>query len=184
MVESVQNRRSPAETLWLHLLIHCGFSGPLLAEAALRSNSGSFGNRAVTRAKSQIQGRLAHQIDKWPIRPTNRVPGKAVCTTSKLIEISILAASMHYLHGERIYNKLMMKDIILAYDLYTNLRLKANSGAPQISPDNAYWLSQELASQQAIVPYCPKCKVRYYSAIEQRVKNGCPFCRELGIGDY
>ncbi|MBX2808159.1 MAG: hypothetical protein KTR20_05950 [Cellvibrionaceae bacterium] len=179
-----QHRRSPAETLWLHLLLHVGFSKPLLAEAHLRKNAESFGKRSIERANEQIKGRLAYQIYKWPTRPTNKVPGKGVTSNAHLIEMSLLAAAMYHLYGDKIYEQLEMKEIIEAYDLYTNIHKTAGGVARQISPDTAYWLAREFVSYYAVVPYCPNCKVRYYSSVEQKIKNACPFCKTAGVDDF
>lgn len=184
MAESKQNRRSPAETLWLHLLLHVGFSKPLLSEAHLRQDSKAFGKRSIERATEQIRGRLAYQVFKWPTRPANKVPGKGITSNTHLIEMSLLASSMYYLFGERIYEELEMNEILQAFDLYTNVRRSAGNVSQQISPDTAYWLAREFVSHYAFVPYCPACNVRYYSSVEQKIKNACPFCKSTGVGDF
>jgi len=183
-MSSKQVRRSPAETLWLHKLLHTGFSRPLLSEALLRHGSKSFGKRSIERATDQIKGRLAYQIYDWPIRPAYRVPGKGITSNNHLIEMSLLASSMYYLFSDIIYEELNIDEIIKAYDLYTNVRKIAGNKYVQISPDTAYWLAREFLSHYAFVPYCPKCEIRYYSSVEQRIKNACPFCKASGIGDY
>lgn len=181
---SSQNRRSPAETLYIIMLRHIGFSKPLLSEAYLRNNLSPFGKKSIERASERIEGPLAHQVHKWPVRPTNKIPGKGVVSNSQLIEMSILAASMYYLYNEKIYEDLSMNEVIDAYDLYTNLRKTSKEIAPQISPDTAFWLSREFKSHFALVPLCERCGVRYYSSIEQKIKNACPFCKETGVGDF
>jgi len=184
MSDLKQCRRSPAETLWIHLLLHCGFSKPLLSEACLRSETKAFGKRAIERATDSIRGRLAHQIHKWPTRPANKIPGKGITSNAQLIEMSLLASSMYYLYGERIYESLEMSEIVQAWDLYTNIRKTAGNVSTQVAPDTVYWLAREFVSHYAYVPYCPKCEVRYYSSVEQKIKNACPFCKTVGIGDF
>lgn len=184
MAEAKQARRSPAETLWLHLLLHVGFSKPLLSEAHLRQNSKAFGKRSIERATDQIKGRLAYQIYKWPTRPSNKVPGKGITSNCHLIEMSLLASSMYYLYGERIYEDLEMDEIVLAWDLYTNIRKTAGYVSQQISPDTTYWLAREFICHYAFLPYCPTCDIRYYSSVEQKIKNACPFCKNTGTGDF
>lgn len=184
MAELKQTRRSASETLWLHLLMHIGFSKPLLSEAHLRKDCTSFGKRSIERAADQIEGRMAFQIFRWPTRPANKVPGKGIASNGQLVEMSLLAASMYYLYGERIYEELNMNEIVNAYDLYTDVRQTAGCVSQQISPDTAYWLAREFVSHYAFVPYCQNCEVRYYSSVEQKIKNACPFCKKAGIGDY
>jgi len=184
VAETKQARRSPAETLWLHLLLHVGFSRPLLSDARLRADSTSFGKRAIERVTEQMDGEFAHQAYKWPTRPANKVPGKGITSNLQLIEISLLTSSMYYLYGEKIYEELDMNEILHAYDLYTNLRRTAGEVAPQISPDTTYWLAREIRSHYAFVPLCEDCGIRYYSAVEQKVKNACPFCKGVGFGDF
>lgn len=184
MSESKQNRRSPAETLWIHLLLHVGFSKPLLSEAHLREGSSAFGKRSVERAAEMIDGRLAFQINQWPTRPANKVPGKGITSNAQLIEMSLLASSMYYLYQERVYEELSMNEIIQAYDLYTNVRMSAGNISRQVSPDTAYWLGREMVNHYAFIPYCPACNIRYYSSVEQKIKNACPFCKKVGIGDF
>jgi hypothetical protein len=183
MTDILQSRRSPAETLWLHLLLHVGFSKPLLSDARLRQEAYTFGKRSIERATSQIKGRLAHQIYKWPTRPANKVPGKSITSNSQLIEMSLLASSMLYLYGERIYKELEMNEILQAYDLYTNIRKTAGYESKQISPDTTFWLNREFLNHYAFVPYCHSCSIRYYSSVEQKIKNACPFCKNSGIDD-
>jgi hypothetical protein len=98
--------------------------------------------------------------------------------------MSLLASSMYYLYGERIYEELEMNEIIKAYDLYTNIRKSAGCVSQQISPDTAFWLVREFVGHYAFVPYCPSCNIRYYSSVEQKIKNACPFCKNTGIGDF
>ncbi|MFC1337336.1 MAG: hypothetical protein G8D89_20830 [gamma proteobacterium symbiont of Clathrolucina costata] len=184
MADSKQTRRSPAETLWLHLLLHIGFSRPLLSEARIRHDSTAFGKRAIERVTEQMNGRLAFQTHKWPTRPANKVPGKGITSIAQLIEMSLLASSMYYLYGEKIYEELDMNEILHAYDLYTNVRKSAGEVSKQISPDTAYWLAREIMSHYASVPLCPQCGIRYYSSVEQKIKNSCPFCKCTGIGDF
>lgn len=180
-----QHRRSPGETLWVHLLLHVGFSKPLLSEAHLRGGgTQSFGKRSIERAAEMIDGRMAYQISHWPIRPSNKIPGKGITSNAQLIEMSLLAASMYYLYKESVYEELSMNKILQAYDLYTNIRHSAGNVANQIAPDTAYWLGRELISHYAAIPYCPSCQIRYYSSVEQRIKNACPFCKKVGIGDF
>lgn len=183
MRDSKQNRRSPSETLFIHLLLHLGFSKPLLSEAHLREGSKAFGKRSVERAAEMIDGRLAHQVHQWPIRPSNKVPGKGVTSNAHLIEMSLLAASMHYLYGERVHEQLSMQEVLKAFDLYSNIRVSAGEVAQKISPDTAFYLARELVSHYAFIPYCPTCEIRYYSSVEQKIKNACPFCKEVGEGD-
>lgn len=184
MPELKQSRRSPAETLYIHLLLHLGFSKPLLSEACLRSRSQAFGKRAIERAADSIHGRLAHQIHKWPTQPANKIPGKGVTSNARLIEMSLLAASMYYLYGDRIYESLEMSEIVQAFDLYTNVRATAGNVSTQVATDTAFWLAREFVSHYAHVPYCPKCEIRYYSSVEQKIKNACPFCKTVGVGDF
>lgn len=184
MAETKQIRRSPTETLWLHLLMHVGFSKPLLSEAHLRADAKAFGKRSIERATDQIKGKLAYQIAQWPTRPANKVPGKGITSNSHLIEMSLLASSMYYLYGDRVYEELDMNEIVQAYDLYTNIRKTAGNVSQQISPDTTYWLAREFVSHYACVPYCPSCDIRYYSSVEQKIKNACPFCKNTGIGDF
>ena len=184
MVDSRQTRRSPSETLWLHMLLHIGFSKPLLSDAHIRRKSKPFGKKSIMRASEQIKGRLAYQIYKWPTRPANWVPGKSITSNSQLIEMSILSSCMYYLYGEKIYEELDINEVVQAYDLYTNVRTTAGSVSQQISPDTAFWLAREFVSHYALVPYCDNCGVRYYSSVEQKIKNACPFCKLPGIGDF
>lgn len=184
MTDQKQSRRSPAETLWIHLLLHLGFSKPLLSEAALRSETKAFGKRAIERAYDSVRGRLAHQIHKWPTRPANRIPGKGITSNAQLIEMSLLASSFYYLYGDRIYESLEMSDIVQAFDLYTNIRKAAGEVSTQVASDTMFFLAREFVSHCAYVPYCPKCDVRYYSSVEQKIKNACPFCKTVGVGDF
>lgn len=184
MNDTKQARRSPSETLWLEFLMHIGFSKPLLAEARIRDDGSAFGKRSVERAADQIEGRLAYQIYKWPTRPANKVPGKGITSNSQLIEMSLLASSMYYLYGEKIYEELSMNEIVQAHDLYTNIRKQAGYVSQQISPDTTFWLAREFVSHYAFVPYCPSCNIRFYSSVDQKIKNACPFCKGVGIGDF
>ena len=184
MSEAKQHRRSPSETLWLHLLLHIGFSKPLLSEAHLREGARPFGKRSIERAADMIDGRLAFQESQWPTRPSNRIPGKAVASNIQLIEISILATSMYYLFGDDVYQELSMNQILQAYDLYTNARDFAGNISKQVSPDTAFWLARELVCHCASIPYCPTCRIRYYSSIDQKMKCACPFCKKVGFGDF
>ncbi len=184
MKEAKQVHRSPAETLWLHLLLNVGFSKSLLSQAPLRANASPFGKRSVERAANMLDGRLAHQVGNWPTRPANLEPGKAISSTKQLLEISMMASSLYYLYADRVYEELTMEEILEAIDLYTNIRTPAESGAPQISPDTIFYLCRELIEHKALIPYCPSCEVRYYSSVEQRVRNACPFCRKVGVGDF
>lgn len=183
MRDQKQNRRSPSETLFIHLLLHLGFSKPLLSEAHLREGAKAFGKRSVERASEMIDGRLAHQMHQWPTRPSNKVPGKGVTSNAHLIEMSLLAATMYYLYGDRVHKELTMQEVINAFDLYANIRETAGEVAKRVSPDTAFYLSRELVSHYAFIPYCPTCQVRYYSSVEQKIKNACPFCKEVGHGD-
>ncbi|MBT4193467.1 MAG: hypothetical protein HOB14_07165 [Gammaproteobacteria bacterium] len=176
-------RRSASETLWIHLLMHIGFTKPLLSEVPLRLNSQSFGKRSIARAAETVSQELAHNSFDWPTKPVSRIPSRGITSNDQLIEVSILAASMYYLYEEKIYQGLTMNEVIQAFDLYTNIRELAENESIQISPDNAYWISREFYNHYSTVPYCEKCGVHYYSSIEQKIKNGCPFCKRSGIGE-
>ncbi len=181
--ESRLPRRTAAETLFLHLLLHVGYSKALLSEAPIRSEARAFGKHPVERAAAQIKGRFAHQIHKWPIRPLSRAPGKSITSNRSLTEMSLIAASMYYLYKERIYEELCINEVNHAYDLYTNMSAAAGSISQRVSPDTAWWLAREFVSHTACVPLCPKCKIRFYSSADQLIKNACPFCKSVGIGD-
>lgn len=175
--EGRQIRRSSEETLRLNFLLHVGFSKALLANVKLRDDNTAFSKRSIERASEQIDSPWAFQQYGWPTRPANKIPGKALTSKAQLIEMSLLASSMYYLFGRKVYDSLTLWEIIEAYDLYTNMRKTAGQVAPQISPDTAYWLACELQKEGAWVPYCQTCKIRYYSSVEQKIKNSCPFCK-------
>ena len=179
-----QSARSPQETLWIHLLLHVGFSKSLLSQAPIRNNSSVFGRRSINRAADLIkETRLAFQESGWPNRPSNLEPGKSVNSLRSLTEYSILAGVMYYLYGERVYDELTISEIVSAYELYTNIRSIGNKDK-QISPDTAYYMARELVEHKVLIPYCPDCNIRYDSASEQHIKNACPFCRKVGKGDF
>lgn len=175
--EGRQTRRSSEETLRLNFLLHVGFSKALLAHVKLREDNTAFSKRSIERASEQIDSPWAYQQFGWPTRPANKIPGKALTSKAQLIEMSLLASAMYYLYGRRVYDSLTLWEVIEAYDLYTNLRKTAGQQATQISPDTAYWLACELSQEGAWVPYCQTCKIRYYSSVEQKIKNSCPFCK-------
>jgi len=179
-----QARRTASETLWLHLLMHIGFTKPLLSEVPIRNNTTSFSKRSIERASELITRTFAYKESNWPIKPVSRIPGKSISSNDQLIEMSLLASSMKYLYGERIYEGLLLNEVIKAFDLYTNMRSIMPNTIHQISPDNAYWMSREIFNHYATVPYCEACGIHYYSSIEQKIINGCPFCKTKGIGDH
>lgn len=183
-MSTVQARRSPSESIWLHFLLNLGYSQHLLAKANIRNNEEAFGRNAIRGALVNLEGPLACEVEKWPTKPNYEVPGKSISSVAKLIEMSLLTASMYHLYGERIYENLTISEVTEAWDMYVNVRQAAGCVANQITPDTAYFLSREFITHCAAAAYCPTCEVRYYTSSEQRVKNGCPYCREAGIGDH
>jgi len=69
-----------------------------------------------------------------------------------------------------------MHQVINVFDMYVNIKYALNE-PKTISPDSAYWLTQEITNQIGRVMYCSKCKVNYYQSTEQKVKLACPFCK-------
>ena len=183
MPQNKQFRRSASETLWIHLLMHIGFSNPLLAEVPLRSNALSFGKRSIERASELMEIKLAHKEYNWPTKPNSRTPGISIRSTDQLVEMSILASCMVNLYDEKVYEGLVMQEVINAYDLYTNIRGYCDNTFRQITPNNAYWMAREFHNHYATIPYCEKCSIHYYSSIEQKISNGCPICKRMGIGE-
>lgn len=184
MATKKQNRRSPAETIFLQLLMHIGFTRPLLSEAPIREDNTPFGKKAVEGAAGTMKSDYAYSRYKWPVRPSGKEPGKLVTSTERLIEMSLLVSCMYYLYGEKVYVELTMQEILHAQDLYTNIRESVNPAGEQLSPDTIFWVAKEIYNHNAIIPYCPRCEIRYYSSIEQRIKHACPYCKEPGIGDH
>jgi len=181
---SLQSARSPQETLWIHFLLHVGFSKSLLSQIPIRKNNVAFGKRSIERAADLIKEKqLAFQESDWPNRPSNLEPGKSINSKRILTEFSVLAGAMYYLYGDRVYDELNIAEIVSTYELYTNIRSIGHTNK-QISPDTAYYMARELVEHKALIPYCPDCNVRYYSSVEQHLKNACPFCRNVGIGDF
>ena len=176
MHKNKQLRRTPNETLWDHFLLNLGFSKPLLSEAQIRNDGSTLGLRSIERASEQITGRLAFQIFKWPTRPANRVPGRSILSKKNHIEVSLLANSMYYLYGDRIYSTLSIDEVVNSYDLYTNIRKSLRESSKQISPDSAYWISKEFSNGFSTIKYCNNCKINYYISEYQQLKKCCPLC--------
>ncbi len=180
-----KSARLPEETLWIHFLLHVGFTKSLLSEAPIRKYSREYGRRSINRASDIIKdSQLAFQTYGWPSLPSNKEPGKSVRSLNTLTEFSMLASAMYYLYGERVYANLCIAEVVSAYELYTNIRTIYNNKNRQISPSTAFYMTREFSRDTALIPYCNNCNIRYYSSADQHIKNACPFCREAGEGDF
>jgi len=180
-----KSARLPEETLWLHYLLHIGFTKSLLSEAKIRKNRREYGRRSINRAADLIKdSRMAFQIHGWPSLPSNKEPGKSIYSLNMLTEFTFLTSAMYYLYKKRVYTGLSIAEVVSAYELYTNIRNIHENKNKQISPSTAFYVARELEMDIVLIPYCHGCNIRYYSSADQHIKNACPFCREVGEGDF
>lgn len=175
--------RSAEETLTISLFLHVGYSKTLVASTPIRRNGQPFGMKAVLRAAEAMKEDAAH-TDKWLTRPSLTAPGTSIKSVKRLKEFSMLASSFYCLYGDRVYKGLNLFEVTRAFSLYKNARGAAGLEGDEISPNTAWYVADELARDTALIPYCPRCQIRYYSSIGQCVTNSCPICRKVGLGDF
>lgn len=167
----------------LELMLHLGVSASAASIDGLISPSYEISRSKAQYWERSMRGKLAHEGELWSVKPICLQPGRMVRRVRHLRELSLFASAYYYLYLEEVYETCEATRILHAYDLYTNVREHANTGETPVSPSTAIYMAMEFVSHAAVIPYCPKCEVRYYSAISQYVGIGCPLCRRPGQGD-
>lgn len=178
-----QNRttRSASETMLIHYFCHIGFSASRVIEFFEEVKGRSISRKqydSATETMRPIYKRL------WPRKMPDVSPGVSITSRSVQFEYSLLAASMYSLYDKKVYEGLTLEELVEAYSLYTNLRLVSGSKEEQISPTQAHHVVKALKSWSALIPYCNKCDIRYFSVENQTIKPGCPCCETVAKDDY
>ncbi len=102
------------------------------------------------------------------------------------IQAGILMSLYKSISSQDIEKTLDLQGLTTAFRIYSGLREEASStGAGRLAVidiTDAWCLAAELRSGEAILEYCDECEVHYFTSVNQRVSEACPFCREEMLG--
>jgi hypothetical protein len=182
-----RGRRDLADILSVRFYLELGCGQSFLGRVPLvKGRVSALGLRAVERSsEGWKKGAGASKRLGVSFISTSKEPGSHVNSIDRLIEYSLFVSVLNYYHGDVIYQGLCLDELVKPYDMYTNLRSAAGrSGCMQISLETAFYVSRELTNFCSVIAYCSSCKLHYYSSESQLVRNGCPFCRKVGLNDH
>jgi hypothetical protein len=157
------------------LLFHLGFSKSVIKNLKLRSDGTTLSPKAIERAMEKTAYPLAYREKKWLTTPRCKMPSRTIVSQKLLVDYSLFCVCLTFICQSHDIKDVSLTKLLHTYDLYTNTKKDAGE-IPRLSPDSAYWLTQEYIQGSVRLVFCKNCTLYFIKSAEQKVKLGCPFC--------